>query len=453
MLPESFLKSLQGLPGYDPAGFERVHAQNEQVTSVRLNSDKLFEIGGHPFLNDTQGVPWCKHGVYLNERPSFVLDPLWHAGAYYVQEASSMFVSFILENIMPLTHGKIALDLCAAPGGKSTLLANHFKNGLLVSNETIKSRNAILVENMTKWGSDHVIVTQNDPAHFKRLPHFFDLMLIDAPCSGSGMFRKDPNAIKEWSEQNVQHCSTRQARILDDSIDILKEGGYLIYATCSYSFEEDEKMMDYISSISGMQNIALNVPDEWNIVSTESPLTKSVGYRFYPDQVKGEGFFVSVFQKQTRENVDYFNSIFNWDLISKQQQALLNAHFAIPENYILINHQNNMLAIPRYFEMHIKAVLANLYVKKLGLNIGELKGNDLIPAHDLAVSNWENIPYQTIHVQLQTALNYLRRADLELEGEKGWKVVCFQNIRLGWAKLLGNRSNNYYPNNWRILNY
>jgi 16S rRNA C967 or C1407 C5-methylase (RsmB/RsmF family)/NOL1/NOP2/fmu family ribosome biogenesis protein len=453
LLPESFLNSLQGLPGFDKESFIRVHEQGEQVTSIRLNPEKLIEKSAHTFLNNTIPIPWCNNGFYLADRPSFVLDPLWHAGAYYVQEASSMFVQYILDELVPDTKGKIALDLCAAPGGKSTLIASHFIEGLVIANETIKSRNAILVENITKWGTDQVVVTQNDPSHFKLLPQFFDLMLIDAPCSGSGLFRKDPAAINEWSLESVQHCSTRQTRIVEESLDALKEGGYLIYATCSYSFEEDEQMMDFISAMPGMQNIKLNPPAEWNIVAYESPKHHATGFRFFPNKLKGEGFFVSVFQKQSSLVGGYYTSDFKWNDISKQAHEVLSTHHLISDAYTYISHQNTLLAIPSIFETPIKALLKNLYVKKLGLDIGEIKGKDLIPAHALAMSNWEHLPYGRLDVDEATALQYLRRADLVLEGEKGWQAICFQNIRLGWAKLLPNRTNNYYPTAWRILKY
>lgn len=453
MLPESFLTSLNGLPGFNRESFVQVHALGEQVTSIRSNPAKPFSFSTHPFLHAAQPISWCSNGYYLSERPSFVTDPLWHAGAYYVQEASSMFIQYILDQIMPDATGKIALDLCAAPGGKSTLLASHFKKGLVVANETIKSRNAILVENITKWGGDHVVVTQNDPAHFKVLPQFFDLLLIDAPCSGSGLFRKDPNAIQEWSEESVQHCSTRQARIVEDSIDALQEGGYLIYSTCSYSFEEDEQMMDRIMSISGMINVNIAPPAEWNITTCESPLHHAKGFRFYPDKIKGEGFFVAVFQKQASPISNYYSSDFNWNIASKQEQATLDSFFKLPSGYFCINHQNGLIAVPAIFEMPIKALFKNLYVKKMGMPIGEIKGKDLIPAHALAMSDWAELPYGNIEVDLPTALQYLRRADLHLEGEKGWKAVAYQNIKLGWAKLLPNRSNNYYPTEWRILKY
>ena len=203
MLPQSLLTSLTSLPGYHQESFIRVHELGDQITSVRLNPAKTFDLAAHSFLNNTTTIPWCSNGFYLKERPLFVTDPLWHAGAYYVQEASSMFIQHIISEIFPAPKNKIVLDLCAAPGGKSTLLAHYFNEGLVVSNETIKSRNAILVENITKWGSDRVVITQNDPSHFKALPNFFDLLVVDAPCSGSGLFRKDPDAINEWSEESV----------------------------------------------------------------------------------------------------------------------------------------------------------------------------------------------------------------------------------------------------------
>ncbi len=453
MLPESFLNSLKGLPGFDKESFVRVHDLGEQVTSLRMNPMKFVDSTTHKFLNQTSSIPWCKNGYYLPARPFFVTDPLWHAGAYYVQEASSMFVQYILEQIVPETQGKIALDLCAAPGGKSTLLASHFKDGLVVANETIKSRNAILVENITKWGNDQVVVTQNDPSHFKSLPQFFDVMLIDAPCSGSGLFRKEPDAINEWSEESVQHCSTRQARILEESMDALKVGGYLIYSTCSYSFEEDEEMMDRIAAMPGMQNINLHPPVEWNIITCESPVHHAQGFRFYPDKIQGEGFFVTVFQKQSTLVGGYYTNDFKWNPITKQEHALLSTHLNLSNQFIYISHQKTIIAMPAFFEAPIKALLKNLYVKKLGLDIGEIKGKDLIPAHALAMSSWEQLPYGRIEVDEATALQYLRRADLILTGVNGWQAVSYQQIILGWAKLLPNRTNNYYPTEWRILKY
>ena len=325
--------------------------------------------------------------------------------------------------------------------------------GLVVANETIKNRNAILVENTTKWGADNIVVTQNDPSHFKALPQFFDVLLIDAPCSGSGLFRKDPEAIEHWSEDAVQHCSIRQSRIIEDSIDCLKEGGYLIYSTCSYSMQEDENILDKIAAMQGMKSIDLNIEAHWNIIQSESPIHNSKGYRFYPDKIKGEGFFLAVFKKETDTKSSYYDSSFETTAITKKETEILNTHFTLPDDYYYINHQENIIALAIECKDAYNTLLKNLYVKKMGLAIGTLKGADLIPAHALAMSTWKNLPFQTMEVDEATALQYLRRADLNLPGGKGWHAIQYKNTRLGWAKLLPNRSNNYYPNEWRILNY
>ena len=453
MLPHSFISSLKGLPGFDEQAFVQTHTLKESITSIRINTNKSFLEHPSSFFTEASPIAWCEDGYYLKERPLFVLDPLWHVGAYYVQEASSMFLHHALKQIAPNAGSMHVLDLCAAPGGKTTLLANYFKKGLVVANETIKNRNTILVENTTKWGADNIVVTQNDPSHFKALPHFFDVLLIDAPCSGSGLFRKDPDAIEHWSEDAVEHCSVRQSRIIEDSIDCLKEGGYLIYSTCSYSIQEDENILDKIAAIEGMKSIDLNIDSSWGIIQSESPLHNAIGYRFYPDKIKGEGFFLAVFKKETASNYSYYDSNFETTAITKKEAEILNSHFALPDNYYYINHQENIIALAIEFKDAYNTLLKNLYVKKMGLAIGTLKGADLIPAHALAMSTWGHLPFASMEVDEATALQYLRRADLNLPGGKGWHALQYKNIRLGWAKLLPNRSNNYYPNEWRILNY
>jgi 16S rRNA C967 or C1407 C5-methylase (RsmB/RsmF family) len=208
--PEHFIASIENTTGFDKESFIEVHENVVSITSIRKNERKIpLEINPIIETNATK-VPWCAAGSYLPIRPIFVLDPLWHVGAYYVQEASSMFIDHIVKTIVPNPTNEVVLDLCAAPGGKTTLLLNHFQKGLVVANETIKNRNQILVENVTKWGAQNVVVTQNDPAQFSSVAQFFDVVLVDAPCSGSGLFRRDPDAMKEWSVDHVLHCSVRQ---------------------------------------------------------------------------------------------------------------------------------------------------------------------------------------------------------------------------------------------------
>lgn len=453
MLPEKFIASLAGLPGFDSAAFIQTHQTQADFTSLRINPYKKFDTTIHPFLHAVEPIPWCAEGHYVSGRPSFVLDPLWHAGAYYVQEASSMFLDWIIRQVATPDQYYKVLDLCAAPGGKTTLLANAFKNGLVVANETIKSRNAILEENCIRWGSDHIVVTQNDPSHFKALPNFFDFIVADAPCSGSGLFRKDPQAIQEWSEENVTHCSQRQERIIEDSITALQEGGYYIYSTCSYSFEEDEKIMDFIAAIEGMTSVAVELPVNTGIVVTQSPKYQAAGYRFYPDKIKGEGFFIAVFQKQKAVAVSQYSVPFQFTPLTKKEAITLASIYPIPDSMQLIQHQEEVIALPVHCLQDLQTIRAHLYVKKMGMSVGTLKGNDLVPAHDLAMSQWENMPYADLAVDLSDALQFLRRADFTLDAPKGWHSLSYMNCRLGWVKVLPNRLNNYYPNTWRILNY
>ncbi|OYW75438.1 MAG: hypothetical protein B7Z27_08775, partial [Sphingobacteriia bacterium 32-37-4] len=295
-LPKQLIDSLANVKGFDKAAFEKVHISGEQVTSIRLNPFKPSNV-----LTDfiDVKVPWCSDGFYLKERPSFTMDPLFHAGAYYVQEASSMFLHHAIHELIPGSkQGLKVLDLCAAPGGKSTLLASIFSEGLVVSNEVIKSRAAILVENTTKWGLPNMVVTNNDPEHFKDFVGYFDVIVVDAPCSGSGLFRKDSAAIGEWSEQNVVHCSQRQERILATILPCLKQDGILLYSTCSYSEAEDESIADWLVSHMNMESCPIKTAPSWNIITTQSPQQQAWGYRFYPYLVKGEGFYLAAFKQQ-----------------------------------------------------------------------------------------------------------------------------------------------------------
>ena len=303
-LPPELLQSLQNIKGFNEEAFKAVHQSGAQITSVRLNPKKIGNRQLAICNTQSERVPWNENGYYLKERPSFTLDPLFHAGAYYVQEASSMFLEEVLKQSVDVTQPLKVLDLCAAPGGKSTLIQSIISaESLLVSNEVIKTRVNILSENITKWGAANVIVTNNDPSDFKRLPDYFDVIVADAPCSCSGLFRKDPNAINEWSENNVALCAQRQQRILADILPSLKEDGVLIYSTCSYSQPEDEEIAEWLIADCHLSSINLHLNKEWNIIETQSAEKNAFGYRFYPDKVKGEGFFIAAFKKPAGDSI------------------------------------------------------------------------------------------------------------------------------------------------------
>ncbi len=461
-MPPDLLASLQNVTGFDENPFIHLHESGEQITSIRFNTKK------HLTLNIDQSalekVPWSSHGYYLYQRPSFTTDPLFHAGAYYVQEASSMFLEEAIKQTCDLTKPIRVLDLCAAPGGKSTLIQSIISdNSLLVSNEIIKTRVNILSENITKWGANNVVVTNNDPKDFQRLPEFYDLIVVDAPCSGSGLFRKDPDAIDEWSLNNVTLCSQRQKRILSDILPALKPGGILIYSTCSYSESENEEIGDWLissnqhpaSSIQyAVSSIRLNLKNEWNIVETISNENHAYGYRFYPDKLKGEGFFISAFKKNGIENDENRTRPKNkLPLLLKTEIEVIRHYFNNTDSLSFFKWQEEIISFPIPLLNDLLVLQSSMYIKKAGVKAGTIIRNELIPDHELALSNLVADSVPSIVVDKESALQYLRRQQLNIDiKQKGWVLIKFQQSPLGWIKILANRVNNYYPKGWRILN-
>jgi 16S rRNA C967 or C1407 C5-methylase (RsmB/RsmF family)/NOL1/NOP2/fmu family ribosome biogenesis protein len=451
-LPEKFLQSLQNISGFDEMEFVKTHQSREQITSIRRNPQKALDL-----LSDTPQmppVPWSSHGYYLAERPSFTFDPLFHAGVYYVQDASSMFLEQALKQSVDLTKTLRILDLCAAPGGKSTLIQSLVsKESLLVSNETIKSRVHTLVENLIKWGGANVVVTNNDPRDFARLADYFDVMVIDAPCSGSGLFRRDTDAINQWSPENVNLCSQRQQRILADAWPALKQNGILIYSTCSYSTQENEDILDWMMEHLDLTSIRLQVDADWNIVETVSPKNNGYGYRFYPDKIKGEGLFIAVMKK--KEQKEFLlpktkKSLF--ENPAKSELAIARQWLKSESDLAIIKKENLVYALAEKSVNDINLLHASLYIKKAGVRLGRITSHELIPDHELALSNIINPQINAVALTKEQAIQYLRKQDLVVETNlKGWAVVKYKYQNLGWIKILQNRVNNYYPSPWRIL--
>ena len=462
-LPVPLIQSLQNIKGFTEEAFKQVHQSGGQITSVRLNPKKIFNQQYSIFNTQPERVKWSSNGFYLKERPSFTLDPLFHAGAYYVQEASSMFLEEVLKQTIDLSKPIKVLDLCAAPGGKSTLIQSIIsKESLLVSNEVIKTRVNILSENITKWGAANVIVTNNDPKDFQRLPNYFDVIVVDAPCSGSGLFRKDAKAIDEWSEKNVELCAQRQQRILADIMPSLKEGGILIYSTCSYSKEEDEDICKWLIEQFAVSSLQLAIDEDWGIVETVSEKGKTYGYRFYPDKVKGEGFFIAAFKKQQGlsykgEHADgraqKKNAKSKSNQITAKEIEALKSYINDVNDFFFIKQNDEIIAMPLHLENDLAIIQSSLYIKKAGVKLGSLIRNELIPAHELAVSNIINPAIPRVEVDLETALQYLRKQEIKIEPNfTGWVLLTHLHLPIGWIKIIGHRINNYYPSAWRILN-
>jgi 16S rRNA C967 or C1407 C5-methylase (RsmB/RsmF family)/NOL1/NOP2/fmu family ribosome biogenesis protein len=462
-LPSSLLTAIEHTKGFNKKAFEEVHENGEQVVSVRLNPLKWSLLNGEWAISNEQEkthhsslithlpVPWSSTGYYLSERPSFTLDPLLHAGAYYVQEASSMFLEQALKQSVDLDQPLLVLDLCAAPGGKSTLLQSVIsKESLLVSNEVIQTRVNILKENSIKWGAGNVVVTNNDPSAFSKLHGLFDVVVIDAPCSGSGLFRRDADAIKEWSIDNVNLCGQRQQRILADAWDCLKEDGVLIYSTCSYSKEEDEDILDWLMKEFTVEGLRLKVDNSWNIDEVETEIG-AYGYRFWPYKVKGEGFFIAAFKKK-ESHAQLRIKLKTTQLASKQEATIAANWIHSTEGLTFIKQGQNIAAIPTQWNETIQYLMQELKVRYAGVELGTIAKNDLLPEHSLALSTIISNSVIKVELSKEQALDYLRKNEIVLESTyKGWALATYKDYSLGWMKLLGNRINNYYPKEWRIL--
>lgn len=456
-LPKALIESLKNVQGFDQEAFEEAHTNGEQVTSIRINPNKITITGSDALTGNIQTgwnggarVPWSSFGFYLDQRPSFTFDPLFHAGCYYVQDASSMFLEHAMRETTDLSVPLKVLDLCAAPGGKSTHLQSILSpDSLLVSNEVIKNRAGILKQNIYKWGSDNVIVTSNDPSHFKKLAGFFDVVVVDAPCSGSGLFRKDKDAINEWSPDNVQLCSGRQKRIVSDALEALREGGVLIYATCSYSEDEDEYIADWLVDEWSLENIKINTPPHWGIVETLSTKAKAYGYRFFPDKVKGEGFYLAAFKKSSEVGYMKYKATRPERATPKDISIvspwLLDKEVSLLKEYFIY-------ALPSPLLEDYAFIKAALNIQYAGVAVGEIMKDRLVPDHALALSSLMSPDILMNEVSYSDAIHYLQRADFGLQPvQKGWQIISFTNHNLGWVNALQNRINNYYPKELRIL--
>jgi 16S rRNA C967 or C1407 C5-methylase (RsmB/RsmF family)/NOL1/NOP2/fmu family ribosome biogenesis protein len=406
--------------------------------SIRLNN----KLPLHP---SDQQVLWNTEGYYLAERPLFTADPLLHAGAYYVQEASSMFLAQIVKICFP--EAETVLDLCAAPGGKSTLLAQCLPdNTLLVSNEIVRSRAHILAENLTKWGNHNIMVTNNKPDDFSELTHFFDAIVIDAPCSGEGMFRKDPGAIAEWSKDNVMLCAKRQKDIISSIWNALKPNGILVYSTCTYNIEENEDNIGWICENFEAEKINIDIPAEWGITAT------SLGYRFYPHKIKGEGFFISIIKKKNEPDCLPFKipSIKGTNFVN--ENSTISLYLKNADRFKIFIDNNLLRAFPAGKTEEYLFLYRKLNFVDGGILLAEVKGKDYIPSPQLALS--KSLDTEKVlkkEVDYDTAIKYLRKEAIYLNDlSKGYILITYKGIALGWVKNLGNRTNNLFPQNWRI---
>ncbi len=418
LLPDDFIRLIR--PIFGDERFERFQKalDEEPSVSIRLNPEKVCR-GASSHL-ETTPVPWCRHAYYLPTRPNFTFDPLLHAGCYYVQEASSMFLDEVLRQHLP-DGPLMALDLCAAPGGKSTLMRSALPEGsILYSNEPNKKRASILLENVSKWGYDQHFVTCCYPKDYRKSKMKFDIILCDVPCSGEGMFRKDPDSIKEWSLKNVEDCQQLQREIVSDAWQCLEDGGLLIYSTCTYNTMEDEENVRWIKEELGAELLKVETQAEWGITGSLLKGFEEPVYRFIPGYTKGEGLFMAVMRKSSLtpksltpnpspkgEGSDYHHS-------QKNKKGKKSSN---KEN----ENKNNKSA-------------KNTGVAVLTTPLSLRRG---VGGEALSYSQ---------------AIAYLRGETLVLPPDtpKGIVTVTFEGFPLGPVKNIGSRANNLYPKEWRI---
>ncbi len=447
-LSVDFKDEMIALFGADEANNLFAAIDGEQVESVRFNSDKP------PVTNkDYKCVPWCGEGRYLPERLTYTFDPLLHAGAYYVQEASSMFLAYVLRQYVdnkPVTM----LDLCAAPGGKSTLARSVLPDGsLLVTNEIMRNRAQVLAENITKWGNDDVVVTSNKPSDFVALGGFFDVLLTDVPCSGEGMFRKDDRAISEWSLENVENCCKRQREILHDIWPSLKEGGLLIYSTCTFNTKEDEENVRWIIDELGAESLEVNIDKEWHITGNLAGTAEHV-YRFIPGRTKGEGFFMSALRKTSKAEPPYISSKINKKaknitVVPKEIKGWIDNS----DDYLFDNDGISIVAVRKIFGDEIATMRKVLNVMQYGVRLANVKGREPVPAHALAMcTHRKEGVFPEAELSYDSAIAYLRTESVTLPDDvsHGFVIVTYKGFPLGFVKNVGRRANNFYPQEWRI---
>jgi 16S rRNA C967 or C1407 C5-methylase (RsmB/RsmF family)/NOL1/NOP2/fmu family ribosome biogenesis protein len=432
-IPQALIDSLQDIKGFDKVSFIQAHEHGEIPKCIRLNPFKVIEELSMEVSTTTDNTPFSDYGRYVNNLPNFNADPLFHAGTYTIQEANSMSLENVLRNTVDLSKDLRILDLCASPSGKNTHIASLITpKSILVSNEVISTRSDILADNMTKLGTMNTIVTSNDPKDFGKLTGFFDVVIIDPPNSGSGLFRKNPEAIKDWSLENVQLFAQKQKRIIADAWACLKEGGTLIYSTSSYSPAENEEVTDWVCEKFGATVIT-------------SPL------RFYPNE-KGEGFFIYALKKNNSEKETYVRSGRPIKNNSRRtQREVFRPWIKDIDNYNWYDVKEEFFLINSEHEYLVNVLQSYLHIRKAGVKMGKIAGKDLIPDYQLALSLYLSDNINRVELTEEEALKYLRREDFRLDQvQKGWSLMTLENFGLGWVKVLPDRINNYYPKELRV---
>ncbi|MBK8955517.1 MAG: RNA methyltransferase [Saprospiraceae bacterium] len=443
-IPEKFKLQMEQLLGSECPSFIDA-LQSEPATSIRLNP---FKQENELLLGER--VPWCQNAYYLNERPVFIVDPFFHAGHYYVQEASSMFLDYLL-NYLNISKDITVLDLCSAPGGKSTLLASYFSDqAFLHCHEFDSQRTAALQHNMLKWGCPNVTITQGDLKYLLRTDISYDLVLIDAPCSGEGMFRKESKALAQWSPEKIQSCQRMQKEIVQIASQLCNENALLIYSTCTYNTLENEEVLQPFIDNGSFETIEISQPfNLWQSNQHNGIFT----YRCLPHRIKGEGLTISVLRKKEPNKIKPASKKFK--IQDPHAFDYLKPWLIKSKEFIFSEINKNIFAKLPIHTYNSTRCLESLNVWNSGVHLGQIKGDDFIPAHGLSQANDRSPHLQEIQLDKNEALNYLKclHFPLKLNSDDKWQLVKYRSATLGWLKSNPAGWKNYYPKHYRILNY
>lgn len=475
-LPAGFLSRMQSLLGDSFPRFAKA-MQEMPATAIRLN---LRKNDAHPRWSGMTPVGWCDSGFYLEERPLFTLDPLLHAGAYYVQDPSSMIHQQIVARILRLpdmqerlTHADEmplrVLDLCAAPGGKSTAIINALPDrSLMVSNEIDRQRCGILRENLEKWGYPEIIISNSDAASLGKAANIFDIIAVDAPCSGEGMMRKDADALTQWTPGLTESCARLQREILSDILPALRPGGYLIYSTCTFNTLENEENVKWLMEQWGMSAVALPMTGTETVLPSLDPDVPAL--RFMPHATRGEGLFAAILRMPGDELPAALPKLGDRKMAKgkkgrnatpvkgktdkSRQPENPGEWLDMPHPPLIHEYGDKAFALsPQLAALDLLLRKNGVRVVEAGVPVAEIKGDLRLPAPELPLSlAFHKDAFPSVELSRDEALAYLRREPLTLppSAPRGFITVNYLGLPLGLLKNIGSRTNNLYPQNWRI---
>ncbi|MCR4649021.1 MAG: RsmF rRNA methyltransferase first C-terminal domain-containing protein [Lachnospiraceae bacterium] len=469
-LPEEFEKRMKEMLGGEYEAFKASFNESRRigirVNTLKTDTDTFLKL----FPGNPEKIKWCETGFFTSTDEKYGRLSQHDAGAFYMQEPSAQAVAASLGSVMDL-KGRKVLDLCAAPGGKSTQLASMMAGeGVLVSNEINRERAAILSSNIERMGVRNCVVLNETPERIaETFENWFDAVVVDAPCSGEGMFRKDETALREWSPANVEMCADRQKDILREAVKTLKDGGILVYSTCTFAVDEDEKQMaEFLCEYPEFEIIECenfkffdkgftSFEFEGKKVSDDPKLKESLEKcaRLWPHKIDGEGHFICILKKRGSDETvgekKKKKSERN-NRPDKKSIGLIKDFFSDmivnfePDFDNTVCFADSVYLLPKDFNISLKG----LKIQRAGLLLGEIKKDRFEPSHSLAMALNKNNCIRCAELDEDEALKFRHGEELRKDLPNGWTLMLVNGVSLGWGKVANGAIKNHYPKGLRI---